>query len=239
MIAVGIVPARGGSKGLPGKHVLPVRGKPVLAYTLEAARAARSLARVIVSTDDAGIAAVATAFGAEVIDRPAALATDTASFDDALRHAVRVLAERDGFHPDVVVAMQGNVPIRAAGTIDRALEKLEATGADTVATGYEVSQRPEWMKRLGEGDRLTPFLPPSDAYRRQDLPRLFLLDGAVIAVRTATLLATESDRRAHAYMGPDVRLLEQNPIYAAELDEPSDLRRIESLLEAVERLRKA
>jgi CMP-N-acetylneuraminic acid synthetase len=235
MTAFAVIPARGGSKGLPRKHLLPLHGKPVLAYTVEAARAARSVSRVIVSTDDREISDLARTLGAEVVDRPSRLATDTAAFDDVLRHAVRWLEEREGLAPDVVVALQANVPIREPGTIDRAVARLAETGAETVATAHAVRERPEWIKRLEPPDRLVPFQEPGPGYRRQDLPPLYLVDGAVIAIRTETLLATDGDRRVHAYMGRDVRLLEHDAVFGADIDTASDLRQIEALMTVLER----
>ena len=225
----GIIPARGGSKRLKDKNILPLCGKPLMAYTIEAALQAESLDRVIVSTDSEQIAEVATTWGAEVVRRPAELATATAPIDEALRHVISYLADTEGYQTGIAVLMQANIPIRAEDVIDQAVAKLIETGAETVATGYEINQRPEWMKRLNDG-RAVPYMPPSELYRTQDLEKLYLLDGAVTAVRVDTLMRTRGDTRVHAYMGQDIRLVLQDRIYAVEVDSPDDLWLAECLL---------
>lgn len=128
---VAIIPARGGSKGIPRKNVRLLAGKPLLAYTVEQARAAAAVTRVVVSTDDAEIAAVARRYGAEVIDRPAAISGDTATSESALLHALDALGAQ-GVQPELVVFLQCTSPFRAPGDIDAAVATLRARGADSL-----------------------------------------------------------------------------------------------------------
>lgn len=227
--AIGIIPARGGSERLKDKNTMPLCGKPLIAYTIEAALQAETLDRVIVSTDSEQIAEVAAICGAEVIRRPTELATATAPIDEAMRHVITYLADVEGYRPDIAVLMQANIPIRAQGVIDQVVAKLIETGAETVSTAYEINQRPEWMKRLID-DRAVPHMPPSKQYRMQDFEKLYLIDGAVAAIRMDTLTQTRGDTKVHAFMGQDIRLVLHDRIYAVEVDDQDDLWLAECLL---------
>ncbi len=226
---IGIIPARGGSERFKDKNTMPLCGKPLIAYTIEAALQAKSLSRVIVSTDSEQIAEVAMTLGPEVIRRPAELATATAPIDEAMRHVVSYLADEEDYQTDIAVLLQANIPIRAEGVIDQVVAKLIETGAETVSTAYEINQRPEWMKRLVE-DRAVRYMPPSKQYRMQDLEKLYLLDGAVAAIRVDTLIQTRGDTRVHAFMGQDIRLVLQDGIYTVEVDTLDDMWMVECLL---------
>ncbi len=226
---IGVIPARGGSERLKDKNISPLCGKPLIAYTIEAALRAKSLSRVFVSTDSERIAEAAETWGAEIVWRSAELATATAPIDDAVRHVVTYLVDKEGYQTEIAVLMQANIPIRAEGVINLVVNKLIETGAETVATAYEINQRPEWMKRLVD-DRVVPYMPPSKLYRMQDLEKLYLIDGAVTAIRVDTLMRTRGDTRVHAYMGQDIRLVLQDRIYAIEIDSLDDLWLAECLL---------
>ena len=129
-----LVPARGGSKGIPRKNVLPVGGKPLIAHTIEQARASRLVTRTIVSTDDAEIAAVARAYNAEVpFMRPAEYAQDMSPDIDVFRHALEWLMEHEGYRPDLVVHLRPTGPVRRVAVIDRAITlMLEQRDADAL-----------------------------------------------------------------------------------------------------------
>ena len=226
---IGIIPARGGSERLKDKNTMPLCGKPLIDYTIEAALQAETLDRVIVSTDNEQIAEVAMTCGAEVIRRPAELATATAPIDEAMRHVVSYLADEEDYQTDIAVLMQANIPIRAEGVIDQVVAKLIETGAEAVSTAYEINQRPEWMKRLID-DRAVPHMPPTKQYRMQDFEKLYLLDGAVAAIRVDTLMQTRGDSRVHAFIGQDIRLVLQDGIYTVEVDTLDDMWLVECLL---------
>lgn len=230
---VGIIPARGGSQRLPAKNVLPLCGKPLIAYTIEAALQSTKLDRFIVSTDDPEIGEVASHLGAEVVVRPKELATLEAPIDDSLRHVVSFLEEKENFLPGIVVLMQANNPIRKKGEIDAVLNKLIGVPwATAVGTAYKVKQRPEWAKLLisEETMEIRPFLDAGVAYRIQDLPDLYLLDGSVLAVRADVLKKTAGDRRVHAYLGDRVVIEVHERMYATEIDEWEDLKLAECFL---------
>lgn len=211
---------------LPRKNVLPLAGKPVIGHSIEAALQAVSLDRVVVSTDDEEIAQVAASLGCGVLPRPAELARDDSPIDDAYRNALAQLEAADGFRPDIVVGMQGNVPLRAPGEIDELVRRLvETPWATAVATARRVSERPEWMRRIVDPatGEIAPFLDAGERYRKQDLPDLCLLDGASIALRSDVLRRTARDRRVHAYLGDRVLVHVHDPEYSVEIDDQHDL----------------
>ncbi len=192
MRVLGLIPARGGSKGLPGKNIRLLGGKPLLAYTAETARAARNLARIVLSTEDEAIAAVGRECGLEVpFLRPAELARDDTPMLPVVRHAV---AELERAEPerrvDAVCLLQPTTPFRQATDIDACIDLLEQRQADTVITVRPVPSvyNPHWVffadsqgvLRLSTGEA-TPI--PS----RQALPPAFHRDGAVYVIRRATL----------------------------------------------------
>jgi len=225
-----VIPARGGSKGVPEKNVALLMGKPLIGYTIEAARKASLADRICVSTEDAKIAGVSRDYGVQVIPRPPDLAADTAPIEWALRHAVRYLAEKEGYSPDIVVWLQANVPIRKDGQIDAVIRKLVDTGADSAITVTPVTERPEWMKKLVDGDRVV-HMSQSKGFRRQDYAETFYLaDGAVIATRTDVLMATEGLSGMHVFMGEDIRAIVEEARFAIEIDDPFDMEMAEGLL---------
>ena len=177
MNVLGLIPARGGSKGIPRKNLAVVGGKPLLAWSVEAASGARTLTRVVVSTDDDEIAAAATT---EVLCRPAELAADDTPMFDVIRHAIDQLA------PDVVVLLQPTSPLRRSEHVDRAVELLLESGADSVVSVTEVPHRyrPDALMEV-DGTRLVAR---GTARSRQEKPVVYARNGpAVLAVRAARL----------------------------------------------------
>ena len=126
-----IIPARGGSNEIPRKNVLPLAGKPLLGWTIDAARNARRVGRVVVSTDDAEIASVARRFGAEVVDRPSELSGDSASSESDLLHVLDHLEKTEGYRPDLVAFLQCTSPLTASEDVDGTIEALEREEADS------------------------------------------------------------------------------------------------------------
>jgi len=232
-IIAGVIPARGGSKGLPGKNTKTIRGKPMIAYVIEAAQAARRLDRVVVSTDADYIADVAREFGAEVIRRPDAISNDDAPIEESLRHVVRAFKANENIETDVTVLMQANVPIRQAGAIDAVVDKLLGADHDSVVTVFKANQRPQWMKRAAAG-RISPYMECKE-FRRQNLEALYLLDGAVMAVRVPVLFAAEGRNGVHVYLGDNVGYYEQDRFYSMDVDSEEDFRMAEIAMEYLEK----
>lgn len=184
-----LITARGGSKGLPGKNIRPAGGKPLLAWTVDAARGSRYCDRVVISTDDEAIAATAREHGCEVpFMRPAALATDTASSMDVVLHAMLALP---GF--DLLVLLQPTSPLRTSADIDDACELLLAQQAPACVSVTPAQESPYWMYSMTPGQALRPIVElPSGVTRRQDLPAAYSLNGAVYVARTAWLQESRS-----------------------------------------------
>ena len=156
-LALGIIPARGGSKTVPRKNLKPLGGKPLIAWSIETARASTELDRWIVSTDDPEIAEVARAFGAEVpFLRPAEFARDDTPDLPVFQHALRWLAEHDDYRPAMVVHLRPTLPFRQPRQIDEVVRLMRQTGADCVKSIYREEHHPHKMWRMGEG-RLLPY----------------------------------------------------------------------------------
>jgi CMP-N,N'-diacetyllegionaminic acid synthase len=221
MRIVGIIPARGGSKGVPRKNVLPILGKPVITWTIEAALRASRLTEVVVSTDDAEIKNVAQRSGIRVIDRPPELATDTSAIDPSLRHAVRVV-ESDGRRVDVAVWIQANVPTVRNDIIDAVIECLIASGGTSCQTVVPYRVPPQWAWRI-EGNRLIE-LEGVYAYttRRQDVAQAYHPDGSVNAILRDVLMNAEG-APPPAYLGRDRRAVIQSHLDGVEIDSFEEL----------------
>lgn len=230
MFSLGVILARAGSKGLPGKCMRLLMGQPLIQFTIEHALASRSLSAIVLTTDSEPAKLLGRRVGIDVVDRPAELATDTATVDAAARHAVDYWEEGHGRRVDAVVLLYGNIPVRANGLIDRAMNQLVTSGADSVRSVASVGKHhPDWLHRL-EGDRMIQFRPNS-IYRRQDLEPLYYHDGAVVAVtREALFGALQSPEDHQAFLGKDRRALLQQPEDAVDVDEPLDLLIAETVL---------
>jgi len=231
MNTLGIILARAGSVGLANKHLRLLATRPVICHTFEHARAARRLTRVCVTTDCPVIRRLALAEGFDVVERPAALASGEASVQDVMLHAMHeVEARHKEFRADALVTLYGNVPLRPAGVIDRAVAHLEKTACDSVRSFCPVGKwHPAWMSRL-EGDRVIP-LHAGSIHRRQDLTPTFLHDGGVVAVSRGSMLRGEVMRHdPHAFFGVDRRGIETEMGETIEIDHVRDLYWAEAVL---------
>jgi CMP-N-acetylneuraminic acid synthetase len=189
-----LVPARGGSKGLPGKNVKLLHGRSLIARTADTARASGVIDRVVLSTDAADIADEGRRAGLEVpFLRPADLASDESPMLPVIRHAVDALAAA-GWLPEIVVLLQPTSPLRRPEHVRAAVDLLRLTRADSVASVVEVPRHlsPDYVMRI-DGDDLVNFLPEGAAVkRRQDARAAYVRDGTVYAFWTATLIEQQS-----------------------------------------------
>lgn len=193
-----LIPARGGSKSVPRKNLLPVAGKPLIAYSIMHAQACPSITRIVVSTDDDEIAAVARQFGAEVpFKRPAEAATDTATDLQVFQHALSWLSANEGYSPELVVHLRPTGPVREVGLIERAIGlMLGSPEADALRSVGTAEQTPYKMWRI-EGSFLRPLIelpgfPEAHSMPRQKLPAAYWQNGYVDIVRPRTILELES-----------------------------------------------
>jgi len=223
-----IILARGGSKGLPRKNMLPVAGRPCLAWTIDAAREARLVTRVALSSDDPEMLALGERMGVRVLARPAPLACDTARVDDAARDAVLQL-EREHPRADIIVLLYGNVPLRPRGCIDAAVELLQRSNADSVQTYQPVGKHhPWWTARLDDSAEVRPWegeVLNHNTFRRQDLPPAYVPDGAVLAVTRRALFheVPGVPPGPHAFFGRDRRGLINPEGSVVDIDTKVDL----------------
>ena len=215
MQILGIIPARGGSKGIPHKNLVSLCGRPLLAYTADAVHESTRLTRTIVSTNDETIAATARSLGLDVpFMRPPELAADDTPMLSVLQHAAVMLAGA-GFVADVVVLLQPTSPLRRGEHIDAALELLERSRAESVVSVVEVPHQfnPVSVLTLA-GERLRPFLGGPVVNRRQDKPQVLARNGpAVLAVRMAVL-------SAGTLYGDDCRPLVMSAEESIDIDTP-------------------
>jgi CMP-N-acetylneuraminic acid synthetase len=216
------IPARGGSQRLPRKNLRLLAGRPLVEHAVALARSVPRIGRCVVSTDDADIAAVALAAGAEVIRRPAALAGDTASTASAARHAMQELGW-NGACPSILVTLQPNCPLRTPALVERALTLFLAHRPDTVVSVSPVSTK---SGTLANGVFHPQYTPGA---RSQDLQATVIENGLVYVTDIATLLATGD------MFTPRLRGLLCDPIAAlGDIDTEADLLRVERLLQLVE-----
>jgi len=215
---LGVIPARGGSKGIPNKNLAPLRGRPLLAYTADAVLKSTRVTRTVVSTDDPTITIAARGLGLDVpFTRPEELAGDDTLMLPVLQHALQMV-RAGGFQPDAVVLLQPTSPLRRTEHIDAAIALLEESGSDSVVSVVDVPHHfnPASVMRL-EGNRLRPFLDAPSITRRQDKPRVLARNGpAVLAVRAATL-------DGGSLYGDDCRPLLMGPEESLDIDTPWDL----------------
>lgn len=171
-----IIPARGGSKGIPHKNIQLLAGKPLIVYSIEQAQRARYLGRVFVSTDDEQIAQISIDAGGEVINRPAELAVDQASSESALLHALSTWRSQ-GYDPDIVVFLQCTSPIRTALDIDAAVNQLVRNEADSLLSVVP-SHRFVWTKKP-DGSPQSVNFDYRHRQRRQDMPAQYVENGSI------------------------------------------------------------
>lgn len=228
---VAIILGRAGSKGVPGKNMTPVAGKPCARWTIEAAKTSKLVAHVVVSSDDARMLDLGASEGAMPIRRPPELASDTARIDDAACHAVKEFEETratlDGDAP--IVILYANVPVRPVDLIDRAVELLVSSGCDSVQSYAPVGKyHPWWTARLDESGKVRPWegeVLNHGVFRRQDLPPAFIPDGGVIALTRRALFREIPGVAAgpHAFFGADRRGVANAEGAVVDIDSHMDL----------------
>jgi len=227
MSTLALILARAGSKGVPSKNTRMVGGRPCVEWTIEYAQGARCVDRIAISTDCPDAQRIAHRHGIDVIQRPGALATDTATIDDAARHALESLRD-----PSItaIAILYANIPVRPAGLLDRAVALMGSTGADSVQSYTPVGKNHPWWTgvvdpssgsvRPWEGDVLN-----HGVYRRQDLPPAHIPDGAILVVsRDALMLRIPGVAPGpHAFFGADRRGIVTEPGSVVDIDSEIDL----------------
>lgn len=230
MNVLAVVPARSGSKGVEGKNLRQLDGKPLIAHQIENALEAKHVDRTIVSTDAEEFASVAREYGADVpYLRPAELAADDVPVIAVYTHAVEFFAEQ-GDRPAYVVGLQPTCPFTTPDQVDQAIEMATSTGCDAVASVVEVTDPHPYNTYHLEGDRLRPLegVTVEEPLQRQERPTVYSLTGAIF-VRTVDVL--ESWDGTDFALGTDVRAIEQSEHESLDIDTPYDLRVARALFE--------
>ena len=179
---VAIIPARGGSKGIPRKNIRLLNGRPLIYYAIQEAKKSKYLGRLIVSTEDNEIAEAAKKYGAEVVERPVELAQDDTPSILVYQQVIGYLKDSENLSPDVIVILQPTSSCRIVADIDGAIEKYLGVDCDTVVSVCEAEHLPQWMYTL-DGDRLSPVIEGGERVTiRQDAPKTYRLNGAVYVI---------------------------------------------------------
>ncbi len=211
-----LIPARGGSKGIKDKNIREIEGKPLIAYSIEAAKESGYIDDVVITTDSERIKEVGEKHGAWVpFLRPDELASDTATTLDAILHAVRTLKEM-GKEYDILVILQPTSPLRDAADIKGALEKFEANGERSLVTISKVEDHPILVRTLKDDTHMEKLLSVSSTVRRQDMPDYYRVNGAIYINKIAELNDSTS------FNDNEVPYIIENS-HAVDIDEPKDL----------------
>jgi N-acylneuraminate cytidylyltransferase len=229
-----LIPARGGSKSIPRKNILPFAGHPLISYSIAAALAAETITRIIVSTDDAEIAEISRQYGAETpFYRPAEISQDNTPDLPVFQHALEWLAEQEGYEPEIVVQLRPTSPLRRVAHIDQSVYRLlENPQADSVRTICVPFQNPFKMWQISPDGLMRPLIQTefAEPYNmpRQMLPEVYWQTGYVDAAWSDTILNKNS------MTGEAILPLVIDPSHWIDIDSPDDWRRAERLIESGE-----
>jgi len=216
-VVVAFIPARSGSKGVPGKNIKKLLGKPLIGYTLDAAKASKLLTHVYTTSDDKRILNIAKKYGSELILRPKELAEDATPMVPVLQHAVQSVEKAIG-KVDFLVLLQPTTPLRTGDDVDDAITLLNETGADSVISFAQVGDsHPARMYSIEEDHKVKPLWGDEFKYkRRQDLPKLYLRNGMIYACKRDVLM------EQNTLEGKDTRGLVIPSERCVNIDEPID-----------------
>ena len=220
MKTIAIIPARGGSKGIPRKNIRLLAGKPLIAYSIEAALNTRELDRVIVSTEDNEIAMIAKKWGAEVMIRPEELAKDDVPTLSVLQHVLRELENKENYVPEIIVLLYATSPLLKPNRVSEAIKMLQTKKYDSVV-GVVEDRGHYWIKKNGNYARLYP----KELKNRQYTKPLFKENGALYACKREILM--EKDE----LVGGRVGFLVMRRYENVDIDDPIDFKIVECIME--------
>ena len=215
-----IIPARGGSKGLPGKNIKELCGKPLIAWSIEQAKSCSDVDRVVVSTDNDQIAEITGKYGAEVpFMRPIELANDSASTIDVIFHAINWLNEHEDYRSEYILLLQPTSPLRTVADIENAIQTLKDKEARAVVSVCECDHHPWWSNILPENGNMKDFLRPDILNkRRQDLPVFYRLNGAIYLTDTDYL------HECNGFFGPNTFTYKMPKSRSVDIDSDVDFK---------------
>lgn len=220
-----VIPARGGSKGLPRKNIKELLGKPMIGYTIEQAKKSKYIDKIIVSTDDIEIAGISAKYGAEVpFIRPQELAGDNASIFDVLLHAVDRIIEKESFSFDILILLHANTPLRNVEDIDNCIELLYEKDADNVFSVTEAHRNPYFNMVEITKSRKVKLIKKGNYVSRQSAPQVFDMNSSIY-VWWKDILREKKKlflRNTHIYVMPKERSI--------DIDDEIDFKFVECLL---------
>ena len=215
MKILAIIPARGGSKGVPKKNIKILDGKPLMQFTFESAKNSKLISDIILSSDDPEIIEIAKQLGLNVpFFRPSSLASDSASSIDVVIHAINFM-EQKGFFYDAVCLLQPSSPFREEGFIDLAIEKFKIQNTDSLISVQQVPQEynPHWIfEKNNQGNLKIATGETEIIKRRQDLPESFFRDGSIYITKTDVI------KQQKSFYGNSIGYIESNPDYFCNID---------------------
>ncbi len=221
MNTITIIPARGGSKRIPGKNLLNLQGKPLIAHSIEQAKNSQLTGRVIVSTDDKEIAKVSVKYGAEVFERPAALASDTATSEDALLNVLDSISERQEALPELIVFLQCTSPLRKPDDIDNAINTLLEKEADSLFSAFVFNK---YIWRIKNGIPEPVNYDYNKRWREQDFPVQYQENGSIYVLKPWVLKDLKNR------LGGTIAVYEMDPLDSFQIDTPEDIELCECIL---------
>lgn len=216
-----LIPARGGSKGIRGKNLKPLCGRPLIEYTIQSAKASKEISRIVVSTDSVEIADVALKAGAEVpFLRPDYLASDNALAIDNYIYTCERLNNDHGINIDQLVVLQPTSPLRTAEDIDSAISIFSKKNADSVISVVEAGHPVQWYKRIDDNGILREYFSKASLDNRQSLERTFLPNGAIYVFRFKLLLDKRYySERTYPYIMPMERSVDIDTLFDFDMAE--------------------
>jgi len=229
---VGIIPARGGSKGILKKNIIKLNNKPLIYYSISEAKKSKLLSSVVVSTENKEIANISKKYNAHVIKRPKKLATDISQTIDVLKHAVKVFEKIDDLQIDFVVVLQPTSPLRTAKDIDGAISKFLKTKCDSLISVTESSHSPYFTYKL-KNNFLTPILKmPTKSTRRQDMPKTYQINGAIYIANRKLIM------KKNTIFGKKILAYVMSAEKSVDIDSPLDLIVLKYLLKSRKKIDK-
>jgi CMP-N,N'-diacetyllegionaminic acid synthase len=236
-VAISLIPARGGSKTIPKKNILPLAGKPLIAHSIEYSLKCSLIDRTIVSTDNHEIADIALKFGAEILFmRPAEIAKDDTSDFPVLHHALDWLQVNEGFRPDLVAQLRPTTPLRPHDLMERAIQIINQNEqADCVRSVQKTAQTPYKMWKIIKDGSLKPFIQLGDEETfnlpRQKLPKILYHDGLLDVIRTSTIMEKNS-----VTGNCILPILTEESFLAVDIDKPIDFLLAETIFKFNQKL---
>ena len=220
---MGIIPARGGSKGIPRKNIKLLAGKPLIHYTITEAKKSKYLSYIVVSTEDVEITNLVEKYGVDVVKRPDELSTDDTPTAHVVQHVIKYLQEKENKNFNIIVVLQPTSPLRLVSDIDDAIEMFMKKKCDSVVSVSQVQHPPHWMYTI-ERDILVPIIKGKNILRRQDALKIYQLNGAVFVTSKEHLL--KNNLIFSGEIKPYIMPIERS----IDIDSPLDLKLAELII---------